>query len=467
MKKIITFLLILSSLFISNTLLAQVKTPYEKKVDILTREFLKDVGLKQIFIDDIMKKGSANDALHFTEVRQQLSVFARSDYGKLRVIKFEQDVKNAEKLKNETDFQKDREKKKAKEEKERQEQLAKEEEKRKLEFKKSDYYRIATNIKEEFEAWAKKGEFEKTSDYENRINNESINKFSKICFDEVYKKIGVYESTYQSEHTNSYLDYPIRIKLGEYDADNEQFNATLTGYRDYSDQNIANAIIKIPMDEAKSFKENFNLYTYRLEVQANDWCFDNNNILPKKITIKKVKEGNIGTAYTLITQINESKDIIFHSNNLKIDNLNTSFNYNQEAPLIFNKIEQQKAETERIKKAEQEEQNRLRNEERFHSLVKAAENDQYNDYFKNKSAKDIQSIDHIIYTDYLSRKIGYYQQALNLKENEDVRKQLEKYETNRKEYLELKEKKEKEQEEKWEKKQKRDKRMKTINNILR
>lgn len=456
MKKLVTLLLILGSLLIFNNLSAQTKTPYEKKKEALSVQFFKDLGVSPATIKKYVDAGEIGGIFLLGNISEKLN----TEKGMLLLLKYNNDIKNAEKLKNATDFKRDEEKRLAEQrkkeaeqakqrERENQQELARQEEQRQRDFKNSDYYKLATDIKEEFEKWASKGEFEKTSDYDNRINNDAKQKFTNICFNKIYNKIGVYESTYSSERSN--YDYPIKIDLGEYDADNEQFNATLTAYRNYSDKDIANTTIKVPMNEAKSFKESFSLYSYRLLVNTNDWCFDNNNFLPKKITIQKVKGENTDKSYVAITQLNTPQNIIIKSENLKIEKLSTSFNYNQEAPIILEKIKK--------KQLEEEEQKRIQKEKEI-ELKKKQENDKL---FKEKIDR-IESADNVarkgLYDNngkllpflqkdfdefeiYNERRIKLYQEALELKDDDKAKQKLNECQMLREELKTIKSKKKK------------------------
>lgn len=460
MKKLVTLLLILGSILIFNNLSAQTKTPYEKKKEALSVQFFKDLGVSPATIKKYVDAGEIGGIFLLGNISEKLN----TEKGMLLLLKYNNDIKNAEKLKNATDFKRDEEKRLAEQrkkeaeqakqrERENQQELARQEEQRQRDFKNSDYYKLATDIKEEFEKWASKGEFEKTLDYDNRINNDAKQKFTNICFNKIYNKIGVYESTYNSERSN--YDYPIKIDLGEYDADNEQFNATLTAYRNYSDKDIANTTIKVPMNEAKSFKESFSLYSYRLLVNTNDWSFENHNFLPKKITIKKIKGENLEKSYTAITQTSANENIVFQSENLKIENLNATFNYNQQAPIIFENIRKKQLEIEEQKRKELELKKKQEDEIKFNQLVASADRLQSNKPEKLKS-KDVSGFGYTNLDNENNNIIKYYQNALSIKEDKEVREKLEKC-------LEYKE----ELKTLYEKTKKKEKTLKTINSILR
>lgn len=461
MKKLFTILIVLTTLFCTGSLFAQTKTPYQKKVEQLSIQLLRDLGYNSTQIKQYTDAGEAGGFFMLMDMSTRL----QTKKGMLAFLKYKEELSKAEKLKNATDKKRDEEKrleeqrkKEAEQEKqreqERQEELARQEEQRQRDFENSDYYKAATDIKEEFETWASKGEFEKTSDYENRINNKGNQEFEKICFNKIYNKIGVYESTYSSERSN--YDYPIKIDIGEYDADNEQFNATLTAYRNYSDKDIAKTTIKVPMSEAKSFKESFSLYSYRLLVNTNDWCFENHNFLPKKITIKKIKGENLEKSYTAITQTSASQNIVFQSENLKIENLNATFNYNKQAPTIFENIKKKQLEIEEQKRKELELKKKQEAEIKFNQLVASADNVIFSEKFKDRKIKSLSQTEWAQFEVYNNKRIATYEEALKIKDDENVRQKLNECNILKEEFDTIKAKK-----------QKKDKTMKTINSILR
>jgi hypothetical protein len=126
---------------------------------------------------------------------------------------------------------------------------------------------IRKYVETKINSWQKKGEFEKTNDYQNRVNettrNQMIEKYQKEAF-EIEKK----------KYTES-IDLK-NIKLKEYDADNETFLL-------YSEI-LGNIIVSVPIEsgKAKRFKENFNsLYYYNL-----DFIFSNNKFILSELEIR-------------------------------------------------------------------------------------------------------------------------------------------------------------------------------------
>ena len=93
---------------------------------------------------------------------------------------------------------------------------------------------IKRYVESKINVWQKKGEFEKTADYQKRVNEfsrkEMVEKFAKEVCDECLKKV---------------QDKELIMTLGEYDADNETFLIT-TG--------LGRIVVSVPIDKAPKFK---------------------------------------------------------------------------------------------------------------------------------------------------------------------------------------------------------------------
>jgi hypothetical protein len=100
---------------------------------------------------------------------------------------------------------------------------------------------IKNSIKEKVEAkinsWQKKGKFEKTSEYLQRVNEKTRNDEMQKITQELFDSLAV-----------SQID--TKIKSTEYDADNECFKLNFS--------NVSPVIIKVPRVEAQSFDDNLN-----------------------------------------------------------------------------------------------------------------------------------------------------------------------------------------------------------------
>lgn len=98
-------------------------------------------------------------------------------------------------------------------------------------------YRYNEEIKGDFEKWNDRREFEKTADYDKRLQEYSKAVFDSICHSVISSEI---------KHNNW------EMGLGTYDADKEEFPIICT----FGDV-IARTRYKVPIDMAKEFKENF------------------------------------------------------------------------------------------------------------------------------------------------------------------------------------------------------------------
>lgn len=106
-------------------------------------------------------------------------------------------------------------------------------------YERSDEYNINKNIGEHFSKWLKKGEFEKTVDYDKRLNECSKTVFDSICNSEIIYKI---EDVWRD------------IRLGTYNTETEEFPVFVkTNFSDIRGK----AHIKIPIESAQDFRNKF------------------------------------------------------------------------------------------------------------------------------------------------------------------------------------------------------------------
>ncbi len=99
-------------------------------------------------------------------------------------------------------------------------------------------YRYNEEIKGDFEKWNGRREFEKSADYDKRLQEYSKAVFDSICYSVISSEI-------------KYNNWEMR--LDTYDADKEEFPIICT----FGDV-IARTRYKVPIDMAKEFKQNFN-----------------------------------------------------------------------------------------------------------------------------------------------------------------------------------------------------------------
>jgi len=219
MKKIALILIIIlfSNFSFSQS---QQKTPYQKRIEKINVDFCRLIGIGEDLIK-ICKAG--NDfSLIFNSQEFSYKVHALGrERSMIAVLAFTESIKEAQKLKNEIDFK--REKKEAEEkEKKKQEEASKIEEQQKIkeikeneerlkqEYENSDFVQMKKSIIEDVKEWISKGEFEKSEDYNYRIVNESKNILDEIVFSNA------------KEYFNKY-DNQIKCSLLSYNADFEIF----------------------------------------------------------------------------------------------------------------------------------------------------------------------------------------------------------------------------------------------------
>lgn len=100
-------------------------------------------------------------------------------------------------------------------------------------------YRYNEEIKGDFEKWNDRREFEKSADYDKRLQEYSKAVFDSICYSVISSEI-------------MYNNW--KMRLDTYDADKEEFPIIC----DFGNNIIARIRYKVPYDMAKEFKQNFN-----------------------------------------------------------------------------------------------------------------------------------------------------------------------------------------------------------------
>lgn len=251
--KRITAILILTFICQFNTSYSQTKTPYEKKVDQIMTEMCKAIGVENSLIQMAVK---LND-WDIVRTSQDLAFKSKMlDRNELLVIVLatDQKLKDAEKLKNEVD---DRKKK----EKEAKEQQIKEEKLEKELARYSDLVEIKNEIFSEFSKWATKGEFETVSDFQIRMNiKEKV--IDSIAFELVSKRITLLHGFYINDNKPAYY-----IELKNYDADKQLYHVLLARRNSYKGTNqhkdvIIKEELNVNVELAKLLKQNSEKVSY-------------------------------------------------------------------------------------------------------------------------------------------------------------------------------------------------------------
>ena len=249
------------------------------------------------------------------------------------------DLESAKKLRNNADIQRDNElaQKKAEQERKRAEQeRANAERQKRLE---TDRGRIEDLVERKFNKWCVKGNYEKTTDYENRLKNKSDKIFDSICY----------------VAANSILsDKEYTIKHGKYDADKETLPIAFMIYTKDKRNDIvkSNFTLKIPISDAKD--TDFG----KIRTEALEIAFYNNCIIYKKLIFKYYRKQDANEIAIDMARGQESKlmktcgpfdvslenteDIIISANNLTLNSpylKHHSYNYTEEKKInsTFNK----------------------------------------------------------------------------------------------------------------------------------
>ena len=110
-------------------------------------------------------------------------------------------------------------------------------------------------IEERVNEWQQKGEFERTIEWQKRVNEQTRQQKIKELLTEAEQK-------YIAFHQKSIIINPT---LGKYDADDEVFAMT--------DAQYGTAYMAVPLNEAKSFKENWNnkKISYQLQIKDDEF----------------------------------------------------------------------------------------------------------------------------------------------------------------------------------------------------
>lgn len=266
------------------------QTAYEKKVSEITEKYfsicyygynktltMSEKAELQMYTSGdearefILGLGILNYAMNHTEAEV-----------KKLVTQIDIELKAAEKLKTSVDFQREKER---------------EEKKRQKAYEKTDAGNIFKNIKNSFAEWNTKGEFEKEADYKERLKNQSIMSFQKICIEQINNRINEYS-----------IRYDLDKELSTYNSENESF-LVLFKFNGLESETKIN----IPIANAPDFKNEWrNLNT---KVGDYDWCFVNDSLCPTMITMY-----NNNDKYEFNLSYNNKENIDFSFDDFEIDN---------------------------------------------------------------------------------------------------------------------------------------------------
>jgi len=299
----------------------QQKTVYERKVEALTIQFFKNLGVNPSLLNQKEKIGEIEGLFLASDVLQKLN----TEKGVLLMLQLEREIKEAAKFKTAVDFQREKVKKEEAErkkqieiakqkERQRQAELKDQEEEKKERYDNSDYVQIKDEIQNDYKQWLAKGEFEKSDDYQNRVANTSSQAFDSICY-----KILVQNFKDKSGFSSNLL---------KYNADTEKFGIEFL----FNDLKF-NDSLNIPLKDASKFKdeiENFGIY-----VDDKDWSFIDSYLTPTKITFFNNRNKK---SFEFHFSNKDFKNIYFSTSELELNSsnsLNNKFNFND---FYYNRI---------------------------------------------------------------------------------------------------------------------------------
>lgn len=290
MNKIKIFVLVISLIFSGiNGIYAQQRTTYEKKIFEINQKYFKILlGINRplnIFEQAQMEKlATAEDAISFiygVGLIAYASSHSEADFNRM-IDQIEKEIKQAQKLKNAIDIKRENEFKL---------RLIQ------AEFNKSDAGVIKNTIKDSFNNWNKKGEFEKQENYENRLQNSSQYAFSVTCLNIIKYKIANYMKNDRLEK-----------ELLPYNADKESFTIhfRINGLE-------WQTMLAIPFAKAEDFKSNWT--NIRFEISEYDWCFVNNSLCPKLISLIDRND-----KYQIASPLQNQVEISYAFNDMGLEN---------------------------------------------------------------------------------------------------------------------------------------------------
>lgn len=313
-----SFLLLLTFNCYSQT---QQKTVYERKVEALTIQFFKNLGINPSLLNQKQKIGEIEGLFLAGDVLQKLN----TEKGILLMLQLEREIKEAAKFKTAVDFQREKVKKEEAErkkqieiakqkERQRQAELKEQEEEKKERYDNSDYVQIKDEIQNDYKQWLEKGEFEKSDDYQNRVSNTSSQAFDSICY-----KILVHNFKNKSGFSSNLL---------KYNADTEKFGIEFL----FNELKFTDSL-NVPLKDASKFKEeteNFGIY-----VDDKDWSFIDSYLTPTKITFFNNRNKK---SFEFQFSNKDFKNISFSTSQLELNRSVSSNNKFDFAEYYYNRI---------------------------------------------------------------------------------------------------------------------------------
>lgn len=299
-------------------------TPYQKKQLELSKKWYQILAGYQMsmtdeaFYEQMTAGKEANDFVLGLAIFNYAATHSKTQCEKV-FTQMGNEFKQAEKLKNATDFKLEQEAKAHKLKMEKEKILLAEQEA----YQKTDVGNIRRNVQSAFEKWNQKGEFEKEIDYAERLKTQSQKAFEEICIKQIKDKIKNYNN-----------EYNFKKELSTYDSENEFFTVSFK-INGVEWQNKIN----IPISQAQNFKTEWS--DLDSEINDYDWCFVENSLCPTVITLRNQDNTS---KYKFPLSLNNQLDISYSFDNLGIDNPYLSgyiFKYSN-AKAIAEQVEKEK-----------------------------------------------------------------------------------------------------------------------------
>ena len=370
---VLVVIIVLVLFAFSNQAVAQSKTAYQKRMEQIDKELAQKFGYSE-----------PNNIVALEILNGMTDYYKGINSSRAKIYSwYTKEQEAAKKLKTQADFDREKKeqeealaKKKAEEAKraaqaaESAKRQAEEEaaEEAELLYKNSDYYNLNKKIGKQFEKWSKKGEFETTSSYEERLKNQSVEKFYQIC---------------EAIITDFFEEYSIDVVCGKYDADNQIFPVTIYVPSKFWEQlHRKNYTIEvpIPIEEASDFKSSTghfvssSSYETKWEMcKVYDLAFDGYYIVPTKVKYTKHEYNRFSLMepfeeHECIVPIENPREVTFAFKDLGIQN-----SYCQDAVWHISMIKIMEEEKLKQKIREEIEQRKIEQEQRRQDSIACIE----------------------------------------------------------------------------------------------
>lgn len=289
MKKIIYFFLILFTTFLYS------QTTYDKRISQIKDDFFITMGLSPNN-SDVWRNYKITDIVSYQKfvygnsniLTQKFLANSKSANGGKLLDKFIAELKNAEKLKTKEDIKNDN-------------------------YEKTDHYKYRLEIYNEYLNWVKKGEYEKTEDFNKRINQKNSDSIFK------QKSYNIIADIARCFNGGCYDKFTI----GNYNADEEYFIISFNSYGKYT----INGKLKVPINEAQNLQDKSNIES---KIELKDLVFWNNYLVPTKVSIFS-NELNKEYFATFNYEYENVKSVVFSNKDISND---------VTTPMTFNLIDE-------------------------------------------------------------------------------------------------------------------------------